>query len=100
MIYRRFGFISARLLLDHQDRLRLLEEDLDELDQEDAEHHPNRNLTRDLSDEDSRERRELLVRIKTEYCEYGISLALEDQLLCRLICPSQNPLRGTGGHVL
>lgn len=88
MIYRRFGFLSARLLLDQQDHLRLLEEDLDELDQDDAQNHPNRNLTRDLSEKDSRERRELLVRIKTEYCEYGISPAFEDQLLCQLIWPS------------
>ena len=72
MIYRRFGFLSTRLLLDQQDQLRLLEEELDERDQDDAENNPNRNITRDLPEEDSRERRELLVRIKREYCEYGI----------------------------
>ena len=71
MIYRRFGFLSSRLLLDQQDKLRLLEEELDALDQNDAETNPTRNLTRDLGEEDLRERQELLVKIKTEYCEYG-----------------------------
>jgi hypothetical protein len=35
MIYRRFGFLHARLLLQKQDELRLLERDLDRMDQRD-----------------------------------------------------------------
>ncbi len=84
MIYRRFGFLSTRLLLDQQDQLRLLEEELDDLDQDDTETNPVRNRTRDLSEEDSGERRELLLRIKSEYCEYGIPQASDGQLLCTL----------------
>lgn len=80
MIYRRFGFLSARLLLDQQDQLRLLEEELDERDQDDAENKPIRNLTRDLPEEDSRERRGLLEKIKREYCEYGISRSCDSRL--------------------
>jgi hypothetical protein len=71
MIYRRFGFLSSRLLLDQQDKLRLLEEELDEIDQDDDEKNNNRNITRDLPEEDSKERQELLGKIKVEYCEYG-----------------------------
>jgi hypothetical protein len=71
MIYRRFGFLSARLLLDQQDELRLLEEELVDIDGSDAHDNPVRNITRNLSEEDSRERRELLGKIKKEYCEYG-----------------------------
>jgi hypothetical protein len=71
MIYRRFGFLSTRLLLNQQDKLRLLEEELDEIDQDDDEKNSNRNITRDLPEEDSKERQELLVKIKVEYCEYG-----------------------------
>lgn len=71
MIYRRFGFLSTRLLLDQQDKLRLLEEELDEIDQDDDEKNNNRNITRDLPEEDSKERQALLVKIKNEYCEYG-----------------------------
>jgi hypothetical protein len=71
MIYRRFGFLSTRLLLNQQDKLRLLEEELDEIDQDDDEKNNNRNITRDLPEEDSKERQELLVKIKEEYYEYG-----------------------------
>ncbi|KAN0110989.1 hypothetical protein V8E51_007376 [Hyaloscypha variabilis] len=35
MIYRRFGFIHARLLLQKQDELRIMEEELDRMDQQD-----------------------------------------------------------------
>lgn len=33
MLYRRFGYLQARVLLDKQDRLRHLEERLDEFDE-------------------------------------------------------------------
>jgi hypothetical protein len=71
MIYRRFGFLSNRLLLDQQDQLRLLEQELDELDQEDEENNPICNSTRDVPAEYSLERRELLERVEREYCKYG-----------------------------
>jgi hypothetical protein len=35
MIYRRFGFLHARLLLQKQDELRIMEEDLDRMDYRD-----------------------------------------------------------------
>ena len=34
MIYRRFGYLQARVLLEKQDKLRLLEESLDAFDEE------------------------------------------------------------------
>ena len=36
MIYRRFGFLYSRLLLEKQDELREIEENLDETDRRDA----------------------------------------------------------------
>ena len=84
MIYRRFGFLSSRLLLDQQDKLRLLEEELNAIDQNDAETNPNRNLTRDLPEEESRERQGLLTMIRREYCEYGTLRPLVYQPLCQL----------------
>lgn len=36
MIYRRFGFLYSRLLLDKQDELRRIERDLDSIDERDA----------------------------------------------------------------
>jgi hypothetical protein len=40
MIYRRFGFIHARLLLQKQDELRIMEEELDRMDQRDLSNNP------------------------------------------------------------
>lgn len=37
MIYRRFGYLHSRVLLRKQDQLRVLEEELDEYDDQDAE---------------------------------------------------------------
>jgi hypothetical protein len=88
MVYRRFGFLSTRLLLDQQDRLRLLEEELDEIDQDDDKNNHNRNTTRDLSEEDSQERGNLLLRIKKEYSEYGIAKPSDIHLvICVLTLP-------------
>ncbi|PMD53446.1 uncharacterized protein K444DRAFT_571426 [Hyaloscypha bicolor E] len=39
MIYRRFGFLHARLLLQKQDELRIMEEELDQMDQRDKVHN-------------------------------------------------------------
>lgn len=36
MIYRRFGFLYSRVLLQKQDELRAMEETLDEMDQRDS----------------------------------------------------------------
>jgi hypothetical protein len=36
MLYRRFGYLHSRLLLRKQDKLRKLEAELDEFDEEDA----------------------------------------------------------------
>ncbi|KAH7330214.1 hypothetical protein BKA65DRAFT_565359 [Rhexocercosporidium sp. MPI-PUGE-AT-0058] len=40
MIYRRFGFLHARLLLQKQDELRLMEEQLDLMDRRDVSDNP------------------------------------------------------------
>jgi hypothetical protein len=84
MIFRRFGLLSSRLLLDQQDELRCLENDLGELDKFDAEEDPRRNWSRNVSEEDSKERRDLLDRIREEYCKYGtsnIQVAFYNQLI-------------------
>ncbi len=98
MIYRRFGFLSSRLLLDQQDKLRLLEEELDATDHNDAATNLHRNFTRNLPEEDLRERQGLLVKIKREYCEYGTSNINPLDFSPLTIC-SKNPLRSERGDV-
>lgn len=71
MLYRRFGFVQARVLLEKQDELRLLEERLDDLDKAMRRKDEDSLRTRDLSEEDGRPRKELLGKIETKSCEYG-----------------------------
>jgi hypothetical protein len=68
MLYRRFGFLQARLLLNKQDQLRALEEQLDEIDNEDDEEHLK---SRDVDDADETPRTRLLKKIETKFKEYG-----------------------------
>ena len=72
MLYRRFGYLQARLLLEKQNRLRLLEEDLELLDFQ-AKQSGSRELTtlEDVDDESGAERRELMQKIEKTFHEYG-----------------------------
>jgi hypothetical protein len=47
MVYRRFGFIPSRLLLEKQDKLRELERQLNFLDRREAKADPRRPLIRE-----------------------------------------------------
>ena len=71
MLYRRFGFIQARILLEKQDEMRILEEKLDMMDQRIERTDPESLKTRDLTEADSRPRQELLKKIEIKFCEYG-----------------------------
>lgn len=70
-MYRRFGFLQSRLLLDKQDELRELEEALDRLDRREANVDPKRPMTRDLPREEVQSRRRLLSAIEEKFCSYG-----------------------------
>lgn len=68
MLYRRFGFLQARLLLNKQDQLRALEEQLDQIDSVDDEEHLK---SRDMDDADETRRTKLLKKIEVKFKEYG-----------------------------
>lgn len=72
MLYRRFGYLQARVLLEKQDVLRALEEELKELDYDLHQARPENNETRvDIDDDMLQENKdELLARIEKAYCEY------------------------------
>lgn len=72
MLYRRFGYLQARLLLDKQDDLRRLEARLDKLDKRVAQGDCPEDLsTRDLEPEDASVRKKLMDEIEVRFCEYG-----------------------------
>jgi hypothetical protein len=78
MIYRRFGFLHARLLLQRQDELRLMEEALDEMDRKDA-YSENAQVLQCREEDEAREdqgpgtRKFLLNKIEETLLKYGNS---------------------------
>lgn len=71
MLYRRFGFLQARILLYKQDELRELESKLDKLDQWDEKTRPRMLKSRDRDDADDEARKELIGVITERFKEYG-----------------------------
>lgn len=78
MLYRRFGYLQSRLLLEKQDDLRRLEEELDRLDRKDIKKSDRILMTRQNVGEDHfKGRRELMYKIENafnQYCEFALGL--------------------------
>lgn len=75
MVFRRFGFLQARLLLEKQDSLRQLEAHLDLLDRSETqdEQHKQRLCNRDIYDEESAcKRTDLMSAIERTFRGYGL----------------------------
>ena len=78
MIYRRFGFLHARLLLNKQDELRALESDLRAVDRQDWNDASRRKYLKSRTKDNARElaanatsRKQLLETIEKKTLEYG-----------------------------
>ena len=72
MIYRRFGHIQSRLLLDAQDDLLKLESQLEDLDEEETTDDMEALCSRKLHNANfSDQRKSLMKDIKVAYHEYG-----------------------------
>jgi hypothetical protein len=71
MIYRRFGFLQTRLLLNKQDELRELENDLDCVDKFDVERNPMGLRSRELDAATNDRRKKLLYQIEEKFHDYG-----------------------------
>lgn len=85
MIYRRFGYIHARLLLHRQDELRELGEELEEMDKKDHKTDDGRRCLASRETDESRSTREerghqsrsaLLDRIEEKAMKYGILIQI------------------------
>lgn len=68
-IYRRFGYLQSRLLLEKQDVLRVLEQRLDQYDRE----HVTTSYTRTLKADELMPRQALLEEIEHAFNSYGRS---------------------------
>ncbi|KAK5046920.1 hypothetical protein LTR84_007274 [Exophiala bonariae] len=81
MVYRHFGYLQSRLLVEKQNDLHLLEIELEELDCSDEAEDPRRLQTRrDYDAEHMRERVQLLKRIERKWLEYSNLLAAAQKL--------------------
>lgn len=81
MLYRRFGFLHARLLLYKQDELRRLEMELDNMDQTDARENPIILQSRRKDDAEVGDRKKLLQTIDLKLKEYGALLLYTDRCI-------------------
>lgn len=70
MVFRRFGYVSSRLLLEMQDEMRQLESDLDIMDKQDVSANPTVLMTHDWPEAMKKRRSALLTQIRDKYCEY------------------------------
>jgi hypothetical protein len=71
MLYRRFGFLQARVLLNKQDQLRELEKKLDREDQVDLKKNPSVLKSREKDDAVNGRRKKILCEIEEHFKEYG-----------------------------
>jgi len=78
MIYRRFGYLQSRLLLEKQDELRVLEEELDILDAQMNNKRPADLTTTDLPEAIAGPRKSLMERIEKTFCDYCKSIPFSD----------------------
>ncbi|TVY46033.1 hypothetical protein LSUB1_G000184 [Lachnellula subtilissima] len=70
MIYRRFGYLQARIILYKQDELRQLEKDLDLMDMGDAKTRPIVLQSREEDNFQNERRKDLLCRVEKKFKEY------------------------------
>ena len=72
MIYRRFGFLQARLLLEKQNELQDLEAALEEMDEDDETESPGCLKRADMSFDEPTPRRQLMMDIEDKFAQYGM----------------------------
>jgi hypothetical protein len=71
MLYRRFGFLQARILLNKQDQLRELEKQLDREDKVDMKKDPGVLKSREKDVAVNGRRKRILIEIEEHFKEYG-----------------------------
>lgn len=98
MIFRRFGFLYSRVLLNKQDEIRELESRLDEMDKKDYEDKSTRRCLKSRSRDEKRTdntgqtRKELLRTSEQKLLEYG-NIILQAQQLVSMNRPAARDLK-------
>ena len=80
MIYRRFGFLQSRLLLNKQAELHELEKKLEKMDRIEAKKDQRWPRTRDLPVEVREPRAQLLSQIEEKFASYSESRFASGQI--------------------
>jgi hypothetical protein len=98
MIYRRFGYVQARLLLETQEELRKLESKLDDFDAE-MDANKNEKILRSgfnrMTDENVQRRKAIMDDLRAKFCDYGESMANTGLRQFELTVDSTTPSGGT-----
>jgi hypothetical protein len=75
MVYRRFGYLQSRLLLEKQDDLRRLESELDRFDKKAFKKNEEALMSRqDIEEPEFAPRRALMQKIEAKFNEYCMRL--------------------------
>lgn len=69
-LYRRYGYLQSRMLLERQDELRVLEEQLEAFD----EANPEQLTSRPTEDEQQKTRKELFEKLELSFMGYGMPI--------------------------
>ena len=82
MVYRRFGYVQARLLLEKQERLRLLEQKLDNLDKRQTaeEEDADALCTVDVDPAFKVDRDNLMAKVERAFHDYGKTCPTNPQI--------------------
>jgi hypothetical protein len=70
-VYRRFGYLQSRLLLNKQEDLRRLEKDLGRMDRMIMSTDVNAMCSRDIRGPEGEDNEKLLGEIEEKFCSYG-----------------------------
>jgi len=71
MLYRRFGFLQARIILNKQDELRDLEKKLDRMDIADQRKDASILRSREKDSATNNRRKNLFCEVEEKFKEYG-----------------------------
>ncbi|KAF2657862.1 hypothetical protein K491DRAFT_313155 [Lophiostoma macrostomum CBS 122681] len=80
-VYRRFGYLQSRLLLNKQEDLRRLEKDLSRMDRMITHTDINAMCSRDLRGPHREDHEKLLREIEQKFCSYANVLTAAQQLM-------------------
>jgi hypothetical protein len=79
-VYRRFGYLQSRILLQTQEELRVLEEKLYATEIDILHDDDDALCYRELFGDRAAEHRQIMEDIKTTYCSYGMELGVKNSV--------------------